>query len=99
MLEALRKPSTAPRRPSVVQLYLAENKERIAEIYNVRAPTAEKTGIYLRNVIASELLNAESEEVKAEWEKRADQEYAAAMSEFAMAQEGGPSDDPEVQEE
>ena len=99
MLEALRRPTAAPRKPAAVQLYLAEHKERIREIYDVRVDTSQKKGIALCNQITDELLKAESDEVKAEWDKKAEQEYAQLIREYAAAQRGEPCDDPEAQEE
>ena len=99
LLQALRKPPAAPHKPSAVQMYLAENTERVREIYNERALTAEKTGIRLRNIIAEELLKAEPAEVQEEWERRVEEEYTANLKAYAIAQQGSPSADPEAQEE
>lgn len=99
MLEALRKPLVNPRKPSVKQLYLTANKDRVREIYERRIATSALKGIALRNAIAEELLQAESEEVQAEWQSKAKEAYDALVQEYEAAKEGNPSSDPEAQEE
>ncbi|GJE90467.1 hypothetical protein PsYK624_066030 [Phanerochaete sordida] len=96
----LRKP-TAPRAKSVtaVQLYLSDNIARVNELYTARNEESGKSGIALRTVIAKELLQEENEETQAEWARRAKEANEAADGEYREQSAGGPSDDPEDQEE
>ncbi|GJF00764.1 hypothetical protein PsYK624_170650 [Phanerochaete sordida] len=96
----LRQP-TAPRPKSVtsIQLYLSGNLARVNELYATRKEESSKTGIALRTEIAKELLLEEDEETQAEWARRAKEANQAADGEYREQNAGGPSDDPDDQEE
>ena len=100
MLEALRKPAGGhPRQHSAVQAYLQEHLDTVNAVYESRVETAGKQGIALRTLIAKEMFESETEEVRAGFQKKVELTHEEAMRRYEEAQRGEPSQDPEDQAE